>query len=166
MRGARDGVTLGKCQWCNCKIVEGDMKPFARYAKIINTKWYCGDCIFSIKPIVDNIAEAYEATIQIAESAGNPLRLDPKTGRLVRTQALYSSKAGSNGGKEMPQNNNKLEEMVGLFRNESKKGEIYYSGKTKDGKEVVMFRNSYWEEGSNKPYFRLYDKGNQQQAQD
>ena len=36
----------------------------------------------------------------------------------------------------------------------------------KDGKEVVMFRNSYWEEGSNKPYFRLYDKGNQQQAQD
>ena len=57
---------------------------------------------------------------------------------------------------------NKLEEIVGLFRNESKKGEIYYSGKTKDGKAVVMFRNSYWEEGSNKPYFRLYDKGDQQ----
>jgi len=59
----------------------------------------------------------------------------------------------------MPQQqNNKLDEMVGLFRNESKKGEIYYSGKTKDGKDVVMFRNSYWEEGSNKPYFRLYNK--------
>jgi|TARA_R100000995_G_scaffold59785_1_gene30229 hypothetical protein len=59
-------------------------------------------------------------------------------------------------------NDGKLEEIVGLFRNESKKGEVYYSGKTKDGKAVVMFRNSYWEEGSNKPYFRLYDKGDQQ----
>tara|TARA_Y100000310_G_C20623408_1_gene784553 strand:+ start:110 stop:310 length:201 start_codon:yes stop_codon:yes gene_type:complete len=66
----------------------------------------------------------------------------------------------------MPQKSGKLEEIVGLFRNESKKGEIYYSGKTKDGKPVVMFRNSYWEEGSNKPYFRLYDKTDQVQSSD
>jgi len=59
-------------------------------------------------------------------------------------------------------NNNGLEELSGLFRNESKKGDIYYGGKLADGTEVVMFRNSYWEEGSNKPYFRLYDKGDQQ----
>ena len=166
MRGARDGVTLGKCQWCNRKIEEGNLEFYAQLAKVINMKWYCGDCIASMKPMVDEVAEVYKDIEDISNKAGSPVRLDPQTGRLVRTQALYSSKAGPNGGKEMPQNNNKLEEMVGLFRNESKKGEIYYSGKTKDGKEVVMFRNSYWEEGSNKPYFRLYDKGNQQQAQD
>ena len=60
------------------------MKPFALFAKIINTKWYCGDCLFSIKDIVDEIAEGYEAVQEIAETVGNPLRLDPKTGRLVR----------------------------------------------------------------------------------
>ena len=83
--GARDGVTLGKCQWCNRKVTEGDKEPFALFARIINTKWYCGDCIFSIKPLVDEIAEGYEAAIDISEAVGNPLRLDPKTGRLVRT---------------------------------------------------------------------------------
>ena len=81
MRGAREGVTLGKCQWCNRKIVEGDKEPFALFARIINF----GDCLFSIKDIVDEIAEGYEAVQEIAETVGNPLRLDPKTGRLVRT---------------------------------------------------------------------------------
>ena len=38
-----------------------------------------------IKDIVDEIAEAYEAAIEISEAVCNPLRLDPKTGRLVRT---------------------------------------------------------------------------------
>lgn len=55
-------------------------------------------------------------------------------------------------------NNNGLEELSGLFRNESKKGDIYYGGKLADGTEVVMFRNSYWEEGKNRPYFRLYKR--------
>ena len=56
------------------------------------------------------------------------------------------------------QKNNGLEELSGLFRNESKKGDIYYGGKLTDGTEVVMFRNSYWEEGKNRPYFRLYKR--------
>ena len=69
----------------HAKVVEGDKEPFALFARIINTKWYCGDCIYSIKDTVDEIAEAYEAAIEISEAVGNPLRLDPKTGRLVRT---------------------------------------------------------------------------------
>jgi hypothetical protein len=58
----------------------------------------------------------------------------------------------------MPKDNSELEEIVGLFRNESKAGKVYYGGKTKDGEEVVMFRNDYWEEGKNRPYFRLYKR--------
>ena len=54
--------------------------------------------------------------------------------------------------------NSELEEIVGLFRNESKAGKVYYGGKMADGTEVVMFRNDYWEEGSNRPYFRLYKR--------
>jgi len=42
-----------------------------------------------------------------------------------------------------------------LFRNTDKNGNIYYSGKSEGGDEFVMFRNTYWKEGSNKPYFRL-----------
>ncbi len=85
MRGARDGVTLGKCQWCNRKIVEGNLESFSKMAKIINTKWYCGDCIYSIKPLVDEIAEHYKTMEDISDAFGEPVRLDPKTGRLVRT---------------------------------------------------------------------------------
>jgi len=50
---------------------------------------------------------------------------------------------------------NSLELAAGLFRNTDKNGNIYYSGKNETGDEYVMFRNTYWKEGSNKPYFRL-----------
>jgi len=50
---------------------------------------------------------------------------------------------------------NSLELQAGLFRNTDKNGNIYYSGKSEAGDEFVMFRNTYWKEGSNKPYFRL-----------
>jgi hypothetical protein len=54
-------------------------------ARVINTKWYCGDCIYSIKPLVEEISEVYEAMEDISDQLGEPVRLDPKTGRLVRT---------------------------------------------------------------------------------
>ena len=48
-----------------------------------------------------------------------------------------------------------LELVVGLFRNTDKNGNVYYTGKNEAGEEFVMFRNSYWKEGSKKPYFRV-----------
>jgi len=52
-----------------------------------------------------------------------------------------------------------LKFLGGLFRNESKKGDIYYSGKSEDGTQWVLFRNAYWKEGeTNKPYFRLHTR--------
>ena len=48
-----------------------------------------------------------------------------------------------------------LELRAGLFRNTDKNGNIYYSGKSEAGDEFVMFRNTYYKEGSNKPDFRL-----------
>ena len=52
-----------------------------------------------------------------------------------------------------------LKLIGGLFRNTSKKGDVYYSGKGEDGTQYVLFRNAYWKEGAeNKPYFRLHQK--------
>lgn len=52
-----------------------------------------------------------------------------------------------------------LKLIGGLFRNKSKKGDVYYSGKGEDGTQYVLFRNAYWKEGvENKPYFRLHQK--------
>ena len=52
-----------------------------------------------------------------------------------------------------------LKLIGGLFRNTSKKGDVYYSGKGEDGTQYVLFRNAYWKEGAeNKPYFRLHHK--------
>ena len=52
-----------------------------------------------------------------------------------------------------------LKFLGGLFRNKSKKGDIYYSGKSEDGTSWVLFRNAYWKEGEeNKPYFRLHQR--------
>ena len=34
-----------------------------------------------------------------------------------------------------------LKFLGGLFRNESKKGDVYYSGKSEDGTQWVLFRN-------------------------
>ena len=56
--------------------------------------------------------------------------------------------------------NSELELMCGLFRNEAKSGSVYYNGKhQKTGEEYVMFKNTYFEEGENKPYFRLMKRG-------
>ena len=47
----------------------------------------------------------------------------------------------------------------GLFRNKSKKGDVYYSGKSESGEHYILFRNAYWKEGGdNKPYFRLHKR--------
>ena len=35
----------------------------------------------------------------------------------------------------------------GLFRNKSKKGDVYYSGKSESGEHYILFRNAYWKEG-------------------
>ena len=48
-----------------------------------------------------------------------------------------------------------LELVAGLFRYTDKNSNIYYTGKSEDGTEYVMFRNSYWKEGASKPYFRV-----------
>jgi hypothetical protein len=50
-----------------------------------------------------------------------------------------------------------LVNIGGLFRNTSKKGDTYYSGKSENGDQYVLFRNAYWKEGQEpaKPYFRL-----------
>jgi len=54
------------------------------------------------------------------------------------------------------QQSSELELICGMFRNESKSGGIYYNGRSQDtSDEYVMFKNSYYEEGDNKPYFRL-----------
>lgn len=55
-----------------------------------------------------------------------------------------------------------LSKLGGVFRNTSKAGNVYYSGKLedKDGRHmtVVLYRNDYWEEGAQKPYFNVYEK--------
>ena len=56
------------------------------------------------------------------------------------------------------QEKTELKFLGGLFRNKSKKGDVYYSGKSEDGKQWVLFRNAYWKESENKPYFRLMKK--------
>ena len=59
----------------------------------------------------------------------------------------------------MPSNKNELDLICGMFRNESKNGDIYYNGRNQEtGEEFVMFKNSYYQEGDNKPYFRLMKK--------
>ena len=61
----------------------------------------------------------------------------------------------------MPSNKNELDLICGMFRNESKNGDIYYNGRNQEtGEEFVMFKNSYYQEGDNKPYFRLMKKNN------
>jgi|TARA_R100001530_G_scaffold116812_1_gene83915 hypothetical protein len=55
-----------------------------------------------------------------------------------------------------------LSKLGGVFRNTSKAGTVYYSGtlENKDGNKftVVLYRNDYWEEGAQKPYFNVYEK--------
>ena len=72
-RGLSKGTLLGKCQWCTQPIKEGDSTFSAYNARIINTKWYCGECLVALKPTVDKltIEKEYTEDKLAAEKAGN-----------------------------------------------------------------------------------------------
>jgi len=55
MIGLKEGASVGRCGWCKSHIKDGDRMVASRFAKIIHTKWYCGDCLLSLKDTVDNI---------------------------------------------------------------------------------------------------------------
>ena len=55
MIGLKEGASVGRCTWCKSHIKDGDMITSSRWAKIIHTKWYCGDCLLSLKETVDEI---------------------------------------------------------------------------------------------------------------
>ena len=59
-RGIKKGTMLGKCQWCSQPLREGDGNFTSFWAKIINTKWYCGECLAALKPVVDELATEKE----------------------------------------------------------------------------------------------------------
>ena len=87
----------------------------------------------------------------------------PIQGNWRRYRAIHSFKyypALRNEVLKMAENEKtELKFLGGLFRNKSKKGDIYYSGKSEDGTSWVLFRNAYWKEGEeNKPYFRLHQR--------
>jgi hypothetical protein len=73
MRGFTKGTLLGKCQWCTQPIKEGDSTFTAYYARVINTKWYCAECLVALKPTVDEltIEKEYSEDVLAAEQAGN-----------------------------------------------------------------------------------------------
>lgn len=72
-RGLKKGTLLGKCQWCTQPIKEGDSTFSAYNARIINTKWYCAECIVALKPTVDEltIEKEYTEDKLFAEAEGN-----------------------------------------------------------------------------------------------
>ena len=87
----------------------------------------------------------------------------PIQGNWRRYRAIHSFKyypALRNEVLKMAENEKtELKFLGGLFRNKSKKGDVYYSGKSEDGTSWVLFRNAYWKEGEeNKPYFRLHQR--------
>ena len=87
----------------------------------------------------------------------------PIQGNWRRYRAIHSFKyypALRNEVLKMAENEKtELKFLGGLFRNKSKKGDIYYSGKSEDGTSWVLFRNADWKEGEeNKPYFRLHQR--------
>ena len=54
--GLKKGTVLGKCFWCTQPIKEGEISFASYWAKIINMKWYCADCLVGLKPTVDELA--------------------------------------------------------------------------------------------------------------
>ena len=87
----------------------------------------------------------------------------PALGNWKGYRAIHSFKyypALRNVGAKMAETEKtELKFLGGLFRNKSKKGDVYYSGKSEDGTSWVLFRNAYWKEGEeNKPYFRLHQR--------
>jgi hypothetical protein len=59
------------------------------------------------------------------------------------------------------QTETELSKWGGVFRNTSKAGKVYYSGTLEiDGtkRTIVMYRNDYWKDGEQKPYFNIHEK--------
>ena len=84
---------------------------------------------------------------------------DRKARKALNTPLLMGYKETKMSETETVREKTELKFLGGLFRNESKKGDIYYSGKSEDGTQWVLFRNAYWKEGdTNKRYFRLHTR--------
>ena len=84
---------------------------------------------------------------------------DRKARKALNTPLLMGYKETKMSETETVREKTELKFLGGLFRNESKKGDIYYSGKSEDGTQWVLFRIAYWKEGdTNKPYFRLHTR--------
>ncbi len=74
---------VGKCTLCNEMIINDESRFWCRNAKIISTKWFCGDCLLSIKPIVDSVSDEFQWMEEVAfEISDGGLNVDPETGRL------------------------------------------------------------------------------------
>ena len=72
--GLKKGTVLGKCFWCTHPIKEGEISFASYWAKIINMKWYCADCLVGLKPTVDELAlekEYYEDRKNATEVTGD-----------------------------------------------------------------------------------------------
>ena len=73
-RGIKTGTLLGKCTWCTQPIREGEGIFSSLWAKIIQTKWYCAECLAELKPVVDELAlekEYYEDRKRVCEETGD-----------------------------------------------------------------------------------------------
>ena len=80
--GIQGGQKLGKCTLCDMMIVNNEQKFWCREAKIISQKWFCGDCLLSLKPTIDEIHQTFEWMENIQFKFGGSLNVDPETGRL------------------------------------------------------------------------------------
>ena len=71
--GLKKGAILGKCFWCTHPIKEGEIIFASYWAKIINMKWYCAECLIGLKSIVDELTlqKEYREDVDKAESANN-----------------------------------------------------------------------------------------------
>ena len=67
--GLKKGVVLGKCFWCTHPIKEGEIIFASYWAKIINMKWYCAECLVGLKPTVDELTleKEYSEDVNYAE---------------------------------------------------------------------------------------------------
>jgi hypothetical protein len=73
---------LGKCTLCNDIVLNDESRFGNRYATIISQKWFCGECLVAIKPIVDEASAGQEMVDEIHFKFADSLTVDPATGRL------------------------------------------------------------------------------------
>jgi len=71
--GLKKGTVLGKCFWCTQPIKEGEVMFASYWAKIINMKWYCAECLVGLKSTVDELAlqKEYREDVDKAEAENN-----------------------------------------------------------------------------------------------